>query len=153
VEWDCQLADFKEHADHVAANLVRAGKSEAIRACYLVGCDGGHNAVRPCAGIPFHGETLDDPPNIVANIKVFGLDPNYWHFWTNRPIWGLTLQSMVHEDTWLSSTKLSLNARQVLPAPTLETLQRLFDERVGLPGIRFSLQPWMETGPRPRRGT
>jgi 2-polyprenyl-6-methoxyphenol hydroxylase-like FAD-dependent oxidoreductase len=148
VEWDCQLVALKERADYVEAQIVRAGKSEAIQARYLVGCDGGHSAVRKGAGISFEGSVLEKSPSIIANVKVSGLSPAYWHFWTDpnpEPAWGLTLQPMVHGDTWLFSTPIAPDESGALPAPTLETLQRLFDERTGMPGVRFSHLTWFTT--------
>lgn len=146
VEWDSQLIEFKEHADHVVAKIEHAGKeNEIIQVRYLVGCDGGHSTVRRRIGIPFEGKTLDDPLSIVANVKVSGLDPNFWHFWMNQPIWGLTLQPMVHEDTWLFSTNVLPDRQEESPDPTCETIQQLFDERTGMPGILFSDLTWFST--------
>ncbi|HTK10527.1 MAG TPA: hypothetical protein VL485_25365 [Ktedonobacteraceae bacterium] len=42
---------------------------------------------------------------------------------------------MVHDDTWFFSTNVSRDVRRVLPDPTLETIQRLFAEQVGLLGV------------------
>ena len=148
VEWDCQLVELKVHADRVVAQVMCEGLSEAIQARYLIGCDGGHSAVRRCAGIPFEGSVLEESPSIYANVKVTGLSPTHWHFWRDsnpEPTWGLTLQPMVHQDTWLFSTNISPQEDGALPAPTLETLQRLFDERTRMPGVHFSHLTWFST--------
>lgn len=146
VEWDCQLLAFKEHAAHIEAEVIRGGKREVILARYLVGCDGGHSAVRKSAGISFEGTVLREKPAILANVKVSGLSPEYWHFWKDtqpEPAWELALNPLVRQDTWFFfTTNISPDEHGELPAPTLETLQRLFDERAGIPGVHFSHLTW-----------
>jgi 2-polyprenyl-6-methoxyphenol hydroxylase-like FAD-dependent oxidoreductase len=52
----CELVSFEQDADGVTAR-VRAGKTKsAIRARYLVGCDGGASTVRKRLGIKLKGE-------------------------------------------------------------------------------------------------
>ncbi|HEY4388567.1 MAG TPA: FAD-dependent monooxygenase, partial [Ktedonobacteraceae bacterium] len=149
VEWDCQLVAFQEYADHVVAQVERAGQQEVIQARYVVGCDGGHSAVRRCAGLSFEGSVLEDKPSILANVRVSGLSPVHWHFWSDanpEPAWGLSLQPMVQQDTWFFfATNISPDEDGALPATTLETLQRIFDERTGMPDVHFSHLSWFST--------
>jgi 2-polyprenyl-6-methoxyphenol hydroxylase-like FAD-dependent oxidoreductase len=148
ITWDCQFTEFQEYDDYVVAQVVHEGRRETIRARYLVGCDGGHSTVRAGANISFEGSALEDSPSIFANVAVSTLSPLYWHFWTDphpQPAWGMTLQPMVHEDTWLFSTNIAPDKEGALPAPTLETIQHLFDERVGLPDVHFSRLTWFST--------
>ncbi|HEX6554695.1 MAG TPA: FAD-dependent monooxygenase [Ktedonobacteraceae bacterium] len=138
VELDCQLTGFTQDTDRVVAKVAHVGKSEEIKAQYLVGCDGGHSTVRKCAGISFLGETWDEEYYILANVSVSGLDPNYWHSWGDPTGEGLTLNWMSHSNTWFFIAPVSPDEQGSLPTPRLETLQCLFDERVGIPGVRFS---------------
>ncbi|HEY4386856.1 MAG TPA: FAD-dependent monooxygenase [Ktedonobacteraceae bacterium] len=143
VELGCQLASFIQRHDHVIATVQCADKSEEIQARYLIGCDGGSSTVRKCAGIAFAGETWDDDPHFVSNVRVSGLDPNYWHFWTDPVRGRLAMHPMVHSDTWFCAGGISLDENGMLPAPTLETLQRTFDERAGMPGVQLHHLTWM----------
>lgn len=145
VELDCQFTGFAQDADRVVAKVVHAGQGEEIQARYLVGCDGGHSTVRKCAGISFLGETWDEEYYILANVSASGLDPNYWHGWGDPTRGGLTLNWMSHSDTWFFIAPVSPDEHGSLPTPTLETLQRIFDERVGIPGVHLSNPTWLST--------
>lgn len=144
VELDTQLVSFTQDAEHVVAQVSHAGQSEAIQARYLVGCDGGHSTVRKSAGISFVGETWDEEHFLLGNVGVNGLDPNFSYSW-NDLNGGLTLQWMSHSQTWFFSAPLAVEEQEAFSAPTLETIQRLFDERAGLPGVRFSDPRWLST--------
>ncbi|WP_433049089.1 FAD-dependent monooxygenase [Dactylosporangium sp. CS-033363] len=48
---------------------------------WVVGCDGGHSAVRKGAGIGFVGDTRDEIRMIVADVAADGLDRDAWHVW------------------------------------------------------------------------
>ncbi len=145
VELGCQLVSFTQDAECVVAKVAHAGQSAEIQARYLVGCDGGHSTVRKCAGISFLGETWDEEHFLLANVSVSGLDTHYSHTWGNLTGEGLTLQWMSHSNTWFFSATVSPDEHATLPIPTLETLQRLFDERAGMPGVRLSNPTWLST--------
>jgi 2-polyprenyl-6-methoxyphenol hydroxylase-like FAD-dependent oxidoreductase len=146
VELDCRLEDYESNADHVVARLSRAGRRETIDATYLVGCDGGRSTVRRCAGIPLLGSTPpDDTTYLLANVGIRGLDPGFWHVWTD-PTWGyLTVQPVVHGDTWLFAATVSGTTRVDEAAVTTETLRRLFAERAGMAGVSFHDLIWRST--------
>jgi 2-polyprenyl-6-methoxyphenol hydroxylase-like FAD-dependent oxidoreductase len=145
VEMNCRLVGFTQHIDGVVAEVACGGESLKIQACYLVGCDGGHSSVRKGAGISFLGETWDQEHHLLANLSVSGLDPAYWHFWTDPARGAVTLNWMSRSNTWFFIAPVTPNANGALLAPTLETLQRLFDERVGIPGVSFSDPIWLST--------
>jgi 2-polyprenyl-6-methoxyphenol hydroxylase-like FAD-dependent oxidoreductase len=60
---------------------VQLSTGELVRAEYLVGCDGGHSAVRKALGLTLRGETLDTESAFIADVKVEGLDHTDWHVW------------------------------------------------------------------------
>jgi len=60
---------------------VRFSTGELVSAEYLVGCDGGHSAVRKALGLTLHGENLDTEAAFVADVKVEELDHTDWHVW------------------------------------------------------------------------
>src|SRR5215467_15045693 len=127
VELGTQLVSFTQEAERVVAQVTHAGQSEAIQARYLVGCDGGHSTVRKSAGISFLGETWDEEHFLLGNVSVSGLDTHFTHTWGNLN-GGLTLQWMSHSNTWFFSAPIAPDEQVLLPSPTLESLQRLFDE-------------------------
>src|SRR5580658_2368701 len=78
VEFGEALAGFTQNAHGVDATL---STGETIRANFLVGCDGGHSTVRKALGLRLEGETIDEPPMLVADVEIEGLDRSDWHVW------------------------------------------------------------------------
>lgn len=60
---------------------VRLSTGESLRAKYLVGCDGGHSAVRKAVGLVLNGEALSDKLSFVADMEIPDLDHAVWHIW------------------------------------------------------------------------
>jgi 2-polyprenyl-6-methoxyphenol hydroxylase-like FAD-dependent oxidoreductase len=142
VELGTQLVSFTQNAERVVAQVRHAGQDEEIQARYLVGCDGGHSTVRKAAGISFLGETWDEEHFLLGNISVSGLDTHFSHTWGTLN-GGLTLQWMSHSNTWFFSASIAPDEQGSVPPPTLESLQRLFDERAGMPGVHLSNPRWL----------
>jgi 2-polyprenyl-6-methoxyphenol hydroxylase-like FAD-dependent oxidoreductase len=143
VELNSTLVGFTQSPDDVVASVQGADGVVEIQARYLVGCDGGRSTVRHLAGISFLGETWDEEHHLLANVSVSGLDANAWSTWGNPTEGGLTLNWMSQSHTWFFIAQVSPGPDGSMPPATLETLQRLFDERVGLPGVRFSDPTWI----------
>jgi len=78
VEFGKALAAFQQREDRVEVLLA---DGEPVTASYLVGCDGGHSAVRKNLGLALEGESLDEEPVMVADLNVAGLDRRDWHIW------------------------------------------------------------------------
>src|SRR5215469_338105 len=142
VELGTQLLSFTQDAGRVVAQVRHAGQDEEIQARYLVGCDGGHSTVRKVAGISFLGETWDEEHSLLGNISASGLDTHFTHTWGNLN-GVLTLQWMSHSNTWFFIAPIAPDEQGSLPPPSLESLQRLFDERAGMPGVHFSHPRWL----------
>ena len=60
---------------------VRLATGEVVTARYLVGCDGGHSAVRKAIGLSLTGKGLSDQVSFVADVYLGGLDHSVWHVW------------------------------------------------------------------------
>ena len=56
VRYGCEYLSFSQDADSVIAEVSETGKTSAITAKYLVGCDGGTSAVRKQLGFKLEGE-------------------------------------------------------------------------------------------------
>lgn len=54
---------------------------ESLRTKYLVGCDGGHSAVRKTVGLVLKGEKLSDKLPFIADVEISDLDHTVWHIW------------------------------------------------------------------------
>jgi len=61
--------------------IVRLSTGESLRTKYLVGCDGGHSAVRKALGLALSGEALSDKLHFVADLEIPDLDHTFWHIW------------------------------------------------------------------------
>jgi 2-polyprenyl-6-methoxyphenol hydroxylase-like FAD-dependent oxidoreductase len=59
----------------------RLSTGESVTAKYVVGCDGGHSAVRKAAGLALNGEALSDKLSFVADMEIPDLDHTVWHIW------------------------------------------------------------------------
>jgi len=61
VERSVQLTGFAQKQDEISATLRHAdGKSETVRARWLMGCDGAHSAVRKVVGLLFEGVRYEE---------------------------------------------------------------------------------------------
>ena len=54
---------------------------ETVTARYVVGCDGGRSTVRQALGVGFEGETQETERMVIADVRLTGLDRDYWHVW------------------------------------------------------------------------
>lgn len=71
VEWQKELVDLKQHADHVSVDLIHAGRLESLRAKYVVAADGARSSVRSFLQLPFDGGTYENR-FLLADIAVQG---------------------------------------------------------------------------------
>jgi len=60
---------------------IRLSTGERVSAKYVVGCDGGHSAVRKSMGLRLEGELLGKTPSLVADLEISQLDRTAWHIW------------------------------------------------------------------------
>lgn len=83
VEFGTTLVRLEQSNAGVSAAIVKDGEVADLTAQWLVGCDGGHSAVRKQTGIRFEGETRDDVRMIVADVAVDGLERDVWNMWSH----------------------------------------------------------------------
>jgi len=60
---------------------VQLSSGELVTAEYLVGCDGGHSAVRKALGLALRGDTLRSEAAFIADVNLEELDHADWHVW------------------------------------------------------------------------
>src|SRR5581483_2562398 len=138
VEFDSHLSTVTQQDDGVLAQVIHAGEMETILARYLVGCDGGHSTVRHLGGFSFLGETLEGEWYLNAGVEVEGLDLHYGHYWLDAPGGLVAFTHMRYDHLWVFQARLSSDAYDL----SLETCQRIFDERVGLPSVQIRNLHW-----------
>ncbi|MDQ2704147.1 MAG: FAD-dependent monooxygenase, partial [Pseudomonadota bacterium] len=72
VQWNTELIDFTQNADHVAATLkLPDGGHRTVTAAYIAGCDGAHSVVRKLSGIGFPGAPYEHI-FFVADVEMTG---------------------------------------------------------------------------------
>ncbi len=60
VERGIRLTGVEQDADGVTATLNGDGGAQSVRACYLIGADGAHSAVRKALGLTFEGAAFEE---------------------------------------------------------------------------------------------
>jgi len=72
VQWNTELVDFTQHANHVSATLkLPDGGSRTVTASYIAGCDGARSAVRKLSNIGFPGAPYEHV-FFVADVEMTG---------------------------------------------------------------------------------
>ncbi|MGW0080527.1 FAD-dependent monooxygenase [Streptomyces sp. NPDC003393] len=71
-----EVTGLEQDAQGVTA---RFAGGRTVRARYAVAADGGRSAVRRALGVGMAGETVDPAPYLVADVRVRGLDREFWH--------------------------------------------------------------------------
>lgn len=146
VEWDRELVGLEQEEDGVLARVATSagGAAEAVRAAWVVGCDGGHSRVRDLLGLALEGDSREER-FLFGDVEVEGLEPADSGFvWFDggdylaaSPFRGLR--------SWQVQASLPPAADGTGEPGSLELLQRLFTERSGLPHVRLSNPTWLST--------
>ncbi|MFC1431847.1 FAD-dependent monooxygenase [Streptacidiphilus sp. N1-3] len=121
-----------------AGVLATIADGRRIQASYLVGCDGGHSAVRKLLGVPFAGETYEEQVMVCGDVELDGLDRGVWHQWFD-PDGAVMLCPIpgTRSGWWFQAGPERDDAgRPVAPSP--EGFQRLFDRHARRPDLRLA---------------
>ena len=140
VERGVELVGFHADPDAVTCTLRhRDGRTEQVRARYLVGCDGAGSTVRRDAKIPFKGGAYPQT-FALADLEVDGLDRDAAHAFIGQE--GIVLFfPLGRPASWrLLAMHPSLQGRREPPRPSLEELQALADAMTG--GVRLRDPVW-----------
>ena len=141
VERGVELAAFQAQDDAVTCTLRHCdGRSEQVRARYLVGCDGASSTVRRGAGIPFQGGGYPQT-FALADLEVDGLDFDAAHAFLGQA--GIMLFfPLGRPASWrLLAIDPTLEGRREPARPSLEELQALADTFTGR-GVRLRDPVW-----------
>ncbi|MBK9756228.1 MAG: FAD-dependent monooxygenase [Nannocystis sp.] len=141
VERQLRLARFSQDEHGVDATLVHAdGREEAVRAAWLVGCDGAHSTVRHALELPFEGSSYEVriiQADVRVDLPIPAEDDEAVVFFGEGALVGLLPLPGKHR------------YRMLVPRPpgdetdaTLENFQRIFTA-VGPPGAVVDDPAWM----------
>jgi 2-polyprenyl-6-methoxyphenol hydroxylase-like FAD-dependent oxidoreductase len=140
VERGVELTGVSQDDSVVTAILDKTGRTEVVRARYLVGCDGARSVVRGALGIPFEGST-EPQTFLLGDVRIDGggLDHKNIYLWWRRG--GTVALFPFEEETWrIFAMRENDSAADVLP--TLDELQGHAD-RYGPPGMRLRDPSWL----------
>jgi 2-polyprenyl-6-methoxyphenol hydroxylase-like FAD-dependent oxidoreductase len=141
VERGVELTAFQAQDDGVTCTLRhRDGRTEQVRARYLVGCDGASSTVRRGAGIPFQGGGYPQT-FALADLEVDGLDRDAAHAFLGQE--GIMLFFPLGRPAgWrLLAMHPTFRGRRAPDRPTLAELQALADDFTG-GGVRLHDPVW-----------
>ena len=140
VELATELVAFEQNENYVTATLQKGDTQKQVRSKYLIAADGGHSFVRKSLNVGFEGETWKEERLMTGDVRVDGLDRDHWHHWPK------------HKDGFvalcpLRSTEMFQFQAQVLAGeerePSLETFQRIIDERTGRTDLKLYGATWL----------
>jgi hypothetical protein len=126
-----ELVGFHADPDATSCTLRhRDGRTEQVRARYLVGCDGASSTVRRGAGIPFKGGAYPQT-FALADLEVDGLDRDAAHAFPGQE--GIVLFfPLGRPASWrMLAMHPTLQGRREPARPSLEELQALADAMTG----------------------
>jgi 2-polyprenyl-6-methoxyphenol hydroxylase-like FAD-dependent oxidoreductase len=136
VEYGTELTDFVQDT---VGGVTATVNGETWRARYLVGSDGGRSFVRKHLGVGFEGETWEDFKLILGDVRLTGLDRDFWHAWPSGDKGFLALCPLPNTDTYQLQ---ALTGPEETEVPTLETFRELVRERTGRTDIVLHSAPW-----------
>jgi 2-polyprenyl-6-methoxyphenol hydroxylase-like FAD-dependent oxidoreductase len=141
VELATELIGFIRDDDGVTATLAHPRGTELVRTRYLVGADGGRSLVRKALGVSFLGETDESDRSIIADVRADGLDREHWHQWTNpgAPPNRVSLCPLPGTNAFQFVAPITTDD---VPEPSLEALQKIFDERSGCANVQLHDMSW-----------
>ncbi|ORA85421.1 FAD-dependent monooxygenase [Mycobacterium malmoense] len=132
VELRRELRGLTENPDGIVADIadLASEKVERVHAKWLVGCDGGHSAVRTLLQLPFTGKDYPDQ-FVQADVHLDGdLPEGLMTLWLNDE--GLMAAIPFREPgLWRIAAQVFPDADGNVPHASVELFQRLLAERAG----------------------
>ncbi|MFH8881393.1 FAD-dependent monooxygenase [Streptomyces californicus] len=114
----------------------RRGEGAALRARYVVGCDGAHSSVRKLLGIGFEGTTQEDQVMVCGDVELAedALDRELWHQWFDEDGAVMLCPIPGTRTGWWFQAGPERDGRGQPLAPTADGFRRLLAHHTGLPG-------------------
>jgi 2-polyprenyl-6-methoxyphenol hydroxylase-like FAD-dependent oxidoreductase len=128
VEWQTELASYRQESEHVLANVQREGVVETIDARWLVSCEGAHSVVRKQANIPFRGKSYP-LAFFMADVRMEGsLAHAENHVWLHAD-GSLAALPLPAPQTWRLFVEVTSQAHQPEHGLTVEQIQQFIAQR------------------------
>jgi 2-polyprenyl-6-methoxyphenol hydroxylase-like FAD-dependent oxidoreductase len=140
VELSTELVDFSQDDGGVTATLATAGRTERVRARYLVGADGGPSTVRKRLGIAFPGETDETTTMMFADARVDGISHDHGRIWQVGDA-GVSIMPLAGTELFVVVARPPDNADE----PIRDYLQRTVSEASGRQDILVREVTWHTT--------
>ena len=140
VELATEVIGIEQDENGVTATLQTKDGREQVRCKYLVAADGGRSFVRKFMKFGFEGETWKDARMFVGDVRVDGLDRDHWHTWPNHPSGWLALCPLPSTEAFQFQAALPSDVEE---EPSLETFQRITDERTGRSDLKLYDPTWL----------
>ncbi|MEU9202270.1 FAD-dependent monooxygenase [Streptomyces sp. NPDC048332] len=137
-----ELVDLTQDGTSVTATLA---DGREIGARYVVGCDGGHSAVRKLLGLPFEGKTDETQMMVCGDVEAEGLDRGVWHQWFDEDGAVMLCPIPGTRSGWWFQAGPETDASGSPVPPSLDSFQRLFAKHTGLPGTLLSQAALLST--------
>ncbi|MEU1085289.1 FAD-dependent oxidoreductase [Streptomyces sp. NPDC005892] len=137
VELGAELVGLDQHSTGDAAAVTATlADGAALRARYVVGCDGAHSRVRKLLGIPFTGETRTDQVMVCGDVEIDegALDRGIWHQWFDATGAVMLCPIPGTRAGWWFQAGPERDGAGVPQPPTEEGFRRLLTRHTGLPG-------------------
>ncbi len=138
VERSTRLVSFRQDGTGVTATLSKGGATEAVRAAWLVGCDGARSVVRKALDMPFEGSTYEDV-FLLADVKIAWdtRDDRIAAYFADD---GLVACFPMRDGRW-RVIATAPDGDDKAAAPTLDEMQTVFARRTGA-GAALSDMAW-----------
>ncbi|MEV0154307.1 FAD-dependent monooxygenase [Micromonospora sp. NPDC050686] len=146
IRFNTRLESFTVGDDAVHAVVTTPdGGREDLTVSYLVGCDGAHSIVRRTLDLEFAGSSDETQRYLLGDVTVPGWHPEVdgavrSHAWLGTDGSFLGLAGLPGTGQWQIGASITVDDDL---EPTLQALQRLWDERTGHPQVRLSDATWL----------
>jgi len=139
LRWRSKVTDVKSHADHVALTVDTPRGGYAIRADWVVACDGARSPTRKALGLDFRGRVFEDR-FLIADVRMKAAFPTERWFWFEPPFHegGSTLLHRQPDDLWRIDFQLGWGAdpeKEKDPARVAARVRAMLG-----PGVEFDLE-------------
>ncbi|KZP26592.1 hypothetical protein FIBSPDRAFT_918099 [Athelia psychrophila] len=156
VEFGTHLQSFEQHPNHVVVHLLSAVEDgrevpETVDASFLLGSDGARGVVRKQLGLTFLGESRTAERFVTGDIRITGLDLNFWRFYGNADKTQVSLRPA--EDPTDTLFTYSIWGKEVdykKLASDRSALLDLLRAATGRPDLAFDIVSVAEFGPNVR---
>lgn len=140
IEFGMEAIGYTQDLNGVTVDVNTRQEKQQIRACYVIGADGGSSTIRTISGIPFIGETYERKRLHFGDVRLEGLDRDHIHIWGASE--GMIMVTpLPNTDIWQLQATIPEEVEKP-EKPSLEVYQGMFDRRADIGRVRITDAPW-----------